>query len=74
MLTDDDIRAAIREVVAGFDAATLRADQTFKDAGIDSLDSINILLAIEEAHDVHIPDEDVKQCDSIGAILAYVNR
>lgn len=74
MLTSDQIRAAVAEVVAGFDAATLPDGQTFKDAGIDSLDAINILLALEEAHGVHIPDADVKQCDSIQAILAYVNK
>jgi acyl carrier protein len=74
MLTSDDIRAVIRDTVMGVDAAAMKDEQVFKSAGVDSLDAINVLLALEERHGVHIPDEDVKQCNSIAAILAYVNK
>jgi acyl carrier protein len=73
MLTAEDIRAVIRDTVMGVDAAAMTEAQSFKSAGVDSLDAINVLLALEERHGVHVPDEDVKQCNSIQAILAYVN-
>ena len=50
MITADDIRALIQENVMGVDAMAMREDQSFKEAGVDSLDQINILLAIEEKH------------------------
>lgn len=73
MINSENIRTIIEDVVAGFDASRIEDDQTFKQAGIDSLDHINILLAIEESHNVKIPDEDVKQCNSIAAILKYLS-
>ena len=50
MITADDIRALIQENVMGVDAMAMGEDQSFKEAGVDSLDQINILLAIEEKH------------------------
>jgi acyl carrier protein len=74
MLTSEDIRGVIRDTVMGVDVAALKDEQVFRSAGVDSLDAINILLALEERHGVHVPDEDVKQCNSIAAILAYANK
>lgn len=73
MITSDDIRSIIQDTVLGFDASALRDDQTFRDAGIDSLDFINILFAVDERHGTHIPDDRVKECNSIQAILDFVN-
>ena len=56
----------------GVDAMAMREDQSFKEAGVDSLDQINILLAIEEKHGYKIPDEDVKLCKSIRSTLDYL--
>ena len=72
MITADDIRALIQDNVIGVDAAALGEDDSFKQAGIDSLDQINVLLAIEEKHGYKIPDEDVKLCKSIRSTLDYL--
>jgi acyl carrier protein len=72
MITADDIRALIQENVMGVDAMTLGEGDNFKQAGIDSLDQINVLLAIEEKHGYKIPDEDVKLCQSIRSTLDYL--
>ena len=72
MITADDIRALIQENVMGVDALAMSEDQSFKEAGVDSLDQINILLAIEEKHGYKIPDEDVKLCKSIRSTLDYL--
>ena len=48
MLTSENIRAVIRETVMGVDAAAMTDAQTFRSAGVDSLDAINILMALEE--------------------------
>ena len=72
MITADDIRALIQENVMGVDAMALGEGDNFKQAGIDSLDQINVLLAIEEKHGYQIPDEDVKLCQSIRSTLDYL--
>jgi acyl carrier protein len=72
MITADDIRVLIQENVMGVDAMALGEDDNFKQAGIDSLDQINVLLAIEEKHGYKIPDEDVKLCKSIRSTLDYL--
>ena len=72
MITADDIRALIQENVMGVDATALGEDDNFQQAGIDSLDQINVLLGIEEKHGYKIPDEDVKLCMSIRGILDYL--
>ncbi len=44
-----------------------------EDLGADSLDVIEILVAVEEAFDMNIPDEDAETLLTVGALLEYVN-
>lgn len=55
------------------DIATLKGDSILVKAGIDSLEMMNILLAIEEQYDIKIPDEDIDALDTIDHIVAYLN-
>jgi acyl carrier protein len=73
MLKSDDIRSIIKNVVMGIELSDMKDDQDFADVGIDSLDQLGILLAIEEKYDIKIPDEDVEQCNSVTGIVTYVN-
>ncbi len=56
---------------------TVRADSTFEELGIDSLDRINILFELEGEFDIEIDDEQAKQVttlqqmiDGISALVA----
>ncbi|MBS1875732.1 MAG: acyl carrier protein [Acidobacteria bacterium] len=40
-------------------------DSTFQELGIDSLDGINILFALESAFDISIPDDKAKEIRSV---------
>lgn len=40
-------------------------DSTFQELGIDSLDGINILFALESAFDISIPDEKAKEIRTV---------
>jgi acyl carrier protein len=72
MPTSSKLRAIIEQTVAGFNASALQNDQVFRDAGIDSLDHLNILLAVEEQFGVEIPDEDSKSLNTLNALLTYL--
>ncbi len=75
MITSLNIRNVIKETVAGFDIERLDEDEDFNDAGIDSLDHLSILLALEEEFNIEkIPDEAIDDCKSISGIINYLNR
>ncbi len=49
-------------------------DSSFQDLGIDSMDGINILFALENEFDVTIPDEQAKQIRSVREIVEGVQK
>ena len=74
MLTETDIREAIRKIVVGFEVDELEVGTDFIDAGMDSLDHVDVLLCIQETHGLHVPDGDVEDCRSIHGILEFAER
>lgn len=49
------------------DPSELRAEMSFvRDLGADSLDTVEIMMAIEEEFQIEIPDEDVEAMQTIG--------
>ena len=47
-------------------------DQPFADLGLDSLDKIELLFAVEEHFDVAIPDQVVARMTSLADLVAYL--
>jgi acyl carrier protein len=47
---------------------------TFKELGIDSLDGLNILFALEEEFSVEIPDDAGKDFTSVRDVVAGIER
>ncbi|MBC5853212.1 acyl carrier protein [Vibrio metschnikovii] len=41
------------------------------DLGADSLDQVELIMALEEEFDVEIPDEDAEKLVTIGSLLSY---
>ncbi len=48
---------------------TVRADSTFEELGIDSLDRINILFELEGEFDIEIDDEQAKQVTTLQQMI-----
>src|SRR5271167_5008154 len=48
---------------------TVRADSTFEELGIDSLDRLNILFELEGEFDIQIDDEQAKQVTSLQQMI-----
>ena len=42
------------------------------DLGADSLDTVEIVMKVEEEYDITIPDEDVEEMKTVQDILDYV--
>lgn len=45
-----------------------------KDLEADSLDAVEIIMAIEDEFDIEIPDEDAEAFKNIGDIVRYVEE
>ena len=43
-----------------------------KDLGADSLDVVELLMAIEDEFDIEVPDEEIENIKTIGAIVEYI--
>lgn len=73
-LAETDVRRALAETAGAELARSIGAEETFDQAGLDSLDQAQLHMRLEEAHGVRIADEDFEACNSIAAIVAYVRR
>lgn len=49
-------------------------DRSFQELGIDSMDGVEILFALENEFDITIPDEDAKAIRSIREMAAGVDK
>ncbi len=54
------------------DEEALAPPNTWKDMKADSLDLVQILVAVEDAFDIEIPDEDTEKFQNFGDFVAYI--
>ena len=47
---------------------------TFKDFGADSLDIVQILVAVEDTFDIEIQDEELEEVNDMAGFVAYIQR
>lgn len=43
-----------------------------EDLGADSLDVVDLLMSIEDEFGVEVPDEEIENIKTVGALVAYV--
>ena len=56
----------------GFDTDGLTLESTLEDMGADSLDAVELIMAIEEKYSIEIAEADAKQFTSLGNIATYI--
>lgn len=76
-LNKDEISSRIIDVVKAFDKTTASANITndthfAKDLGLDSLDTVELLVAIEEEFDIEIPDKVADEIKSVKEAVNYI--
>ncbi len=47
-------------------------DSSFEDLGADSLDIVEIVMALEEEFDVEISDDEAEQAKTVGDVVNYL--
>ncbi|MDD6708032.1 acyl carrier protein [Eubacterium pyruvativorans] len=70
----DEIKGQIVDFL-GVDEAKITSEAKLKeDLGIDSLDAVELAMAIEEAFDIKIDDEDLKKLITVQDIVNCVEK
>ena len=54
------------------DPEEVAMEKNFDDVGADSLDIVEIVMAIEEEFDVEIADDEAEQAKSVGDVVTYI--
>ncbi|MFA5637514.1 MAG: acyl carrier protein [Anaerovoracaceae bacterium] len=51
-----------------------RDTHLMKDLEADSLDAVEIIMAIEDEFEIEVPDEDAEKFQSVGDIVKYIDE
>ncbi|KAI9634685.1 acyl carrier protein-like protein [Dioszegia hungarica] len=77
-LSRSDIESRVMEVMKTFekvDGGKLSASATFtSDLGLDSLDAVEVVMAIEEEFGIEIPDAEADEITTVKQAIDYVEK
>ncbi len=73
-----DIAKRVKEIVAeqlGVEETLVLPESSFMDdLGADSLDTVELVMALEEEFDIEIPDEDAEKIQSVNDAIEYITE
>ena len=73
-----EIEAKVKEIIVkqlGVNADQVtREAKMIEDLGADSLDAVELVMAIEEEFEIEVPDEEAEKLASIGDIIDHVEK
>jgi acyl carrier protein len=76
MATQEEILAGLAEIVnevAGIEESEVQLDKSFTaDLDVDSLTMVEVVVAAEEKFDVKIPDDEVKNLNTVGDAVNFL--
>ena len=72
-----NIEERVKKIIVeqlGVDEAEVKNEASFvDDLGADSLDTVELVMALEEEFDTEIPDEEAEKITTVQAAVDYVN-
>ena len=73
MSIEDRVKKIVSDQL-GASIETIENDSSFvDDLGADSLDTVELVMALEEEFDLEIADEDAEKISTVNESVAYIN-
>lgn len=73
-MTFEKIREIIVEQLGVDESAVGLETSLMKDLEADSLDAVEIIMAIEDEFEIEVPDEEAEKFQNVGDIVKYVEE
>ncbi|MBO5476984.1 MAG: acyl carrier protein [Clostridia bacterium] len=71
----EKVKEVISEQLGIDDTDTITTETTFiDDLGADSLDIVELIMALEEEFDMEIPEEEAEKITSVGDVVTYIEN
>lgn len=74
--TQEEVLTGLAEIVnevAGIEVGDVQLDKSFTgDLDVDSLTMVEVVVAAEERFDVKIPDDEVKNLNTVGDAVSFI--
>lgn len=71
-----EIADKVKDIVVeqlGVDGETVKPESSFiDDLGADSLDTVELVMAFEEAFDLEIPDEEAEKITTVDSAITHI--
>jgi acyl carrier protein len=68
----DQVKKVVMEQLGVSESEVSREASFVDDLGADSLDTVELVMALEESFGIEIPDEDAEKIKTIGDTINYV--
>ncbi|MFO7274233.1 MAG: acyl carrier protein [Symbiobacteriaceae bacterium] len=77
-MSTDPIFEKVKAIIVdqlSVDEDEVTMDASFiEDLGADSLDIVELIMALEEEFDIEVPDEDAEKLTTVGAAVRYIKE
>ena len=78
MAAEKSIEQRVKDIIVeqlGVNADQVTPDTKFiEDLGADSLDTVELVMALEEEFGQEIPDEEAEKLQSVGDVIKYIEE
>jgi len=76
-MADNNYEERVKKIIVeqlGVDAEEVNPDASFvEDLGADSLDTVELVMALEEEFEIEIPDEDAEKITTVSQAISYIS-
>lgn len=70
----DEVKKVIVELLSVEESAVTENAKFVDDLGADSLDTVELIMALEEKFNIEISDEDAQKIKTVGEAIEYIEK